>query len=338
MKKISAIIVILVMSSLWLMAAAKTFATYGEMRQTLGQLINEKKFTLAEEILQAAVKQFPDHLLANSYNLAYVRVNLKKYKGAVKALAAANQKGIFFGIWDFDQTEFAALKPLQSFQAFEKRNRELLAAAQKQARMKLEVITPEGFDPKKKYPLFLALHGGGETLEDFKPQWWSTRLKSEFIVAFVQSSQLAGMNGFHWQDVAITQKELADAFGHVCAAYPVDEQRLVIGGFSSGGFASLVISLKGFLPVSGFIALCPEVPLPEVVSEGDIRQAAERGVRGTILSTELDNRLGQQRQLADKFRGTGLQYQFAVTPNIGHWYPDNLDKLIDQAIAHIFNR
>ncbi|MEI6613638.1 MAG: alpha/beta fold hydrolase [Chrysiogenales bacterium] len=336
MKKILASIIILVLSGFCITAAVNNFATYKEMRQYLGQLINEKKFALAEEVLQAAVKQFPDRLLANSFNLAYVRVQLKKYKGAVKALAAANQQGIFFGIWDFTQPEFAPLKPLRSFQAFEKRNNELLAAAQEQARIELEVITPEGFDAAKKYPLFLALHGGGETLKDFKPQWWSLRLKNEFIVAFVQSSQVAGMNGFHWQDAARTQKDLADAFGQVCAAYPVDPQRVIIGGFSSGGFASLAMSMKNGLPVSGFIALCPEVP--EGIRDEDIRQAVSLGVRGTILSTAMDNRLDRQRQLADRFRNLGLQYQFMVTPDIGHWYPENLDKLIDQAIAHIFNR
>jgi predicted esterase len=198
------------------------------------------------------------------------------------------------------------------------------------------VITPESYDAKKKYPLFLALHGGGETLAEFMPQWWSLRLKSEFLVAYIQSSQLAGMNGFHWQDVDITKKELAEALRQVCANYPVDEQRVVIGGFSSGGFASLISSLKNVLPVSGFIALCPEVP--EGVSDDDIRQAVARGVRGTILSTAMDDRLDKQRQLADRFRNLGLQYQFMVTPDIGHWYPENLDKLLDQAIAHIFNR
>ena len=75
-----------------------------------------------------------------------------------------------------------------------------------------------------------------------------------------------------------------------------------------------------------------------MVSDEDIRQAVGRGVRGTILSTELDNRLEKQRRLSDRFRVLGLQYQFVVTPNIGHWYPENLDKLIDQAIAHIFYR
>lgn len=80
------------------------------------------------------------------------------------------------------------------------------------------------------------------------------------------------------------------------------------------------------------------MPLPENVTEEDMRQAARRGIRGTILTTEMDQRLPGQRKLADDFSRLGLQYQFVLTPNVGHWYPDDLDRQIDQAIAHIFSR
>ena len=55
--------------------------------------------------------------------------------------------------------------------------------------VKIEAVTPSGYDPAKKYPLFIALHGGGE-----------------FITAYVQSTQVASMTGFHWQDAAVTNK------------------------------------------------------------------------------------------------------------------------------------
>ena len=31
----------------------------------------------------------------------------------------------------------------------------------------------------------------------------------------------------------------------------------------------------------------------------------------------------------------GLPYEFSVTPNIGHWYPDDFAERLDRAIAHI---
>ena len=35
---------------------------------------------------------------------------------------------------------------------------------------------------------------------------------------------------------------------------------------------------------------------------------------------------------------SGFQYQLAVTPNIGHWIPEEVGMLVDQAIRHIDNR
>ena len=337
MKKIAAWTVLAMLVCPCLVAAkVKPFATYADMRQHLGQLIEGQKFTEAEGVLVRALAQFPDHLLANAYNLAYVRVQLKKYGPALKSLEYGHKKGIFYGSWDFEAPAFAPLKALKKFPAFAEKNREFIAAAQQQAKLKIEIVTPEGYDAGKKYPLFLALHGGGGTLDEFKPHWHSQRLKAEFIVAYVQSTQVAGMNGFHWQDPALAARDLAEALRQAGAAYPIDEQRILIGGFSSGGFAALTVSLKNLLAVIGFIALCP--PLLENVTEEDIRQAARRGIRGTILTTEMDQRLPGQRQLADDFSRLGLQYQFVLTPNAGHWYPDDLDRQIDQAIAHIFSR
>jgi len=337
MKKLAVLTLLAILTSPCLTAAkAKTFPSYDEMRRYLGQLIGEQKFIEAETVLARALTQFPDHLMANTYNLAYVRVQLKKYEQAIKALEYGRVRGIFYGPWDFEAPAFAPLKALKKFQEQDRKNRELLAAAQRQAQMKLEIVTPDGYDPGKKYPLFLALHGGGENLDEFKPNWHSERLKTEFIVAYVQSTQVASMTGFHWQDPALTGRDLNEAFRQVGAGYLIDGQRILIGGFSSGGFASLVVALKNLLPAIGFIALCP--PVPEEVTEDDIRQAAQRGIRGTILTTEMDQRLPQQRKLADEFSRLGLQYQFAVTPNTGHWYPDGLDRKIDQAITHILNR
>jgi len=202
-----------------------------------------------------------------------------------------------------------------------------------EAKPKLEVVLPEKLEKGRAYPLFIALHGGGENIEIFKPRWKSTVMEEEFITAYVQSSQVSSMTGFSWQNQEITKKELQEAYGKICAEYPVDTAEVIIGGFSSGGYASLVATFFEAVPVRGFIILCP--PMPDNITESEVAAARERGIRGTIITTELDNRIGDQRGMADLFRDTGLQYQFIVTPNIGHWYPENLPELIDRAIAHI---
>ncbi len=70
----------------------------------------------------------------------------------------------------------------QDFRGFLSVNEAKRAADQEQTESQLEVMAPEGFQKDKTYPLFIALHGGGENIAEFKNNWISPRMKTEFIV------------------------------------------------------------------------------------------------------------------------------------------------------------
>jgi predicted esterase len=142
------------------------------------------------------------------------------------------------------------------------------------------------------------------------------------------------MDGYNWtEDMDLSLKEIRDAFVQLVGQYPVDTDQVVVGGFSSGGVASLEVVFKDVFPVQGFVVLCPA--LPDGFSSDEVRVASERGVRGTLLTTEMDGRVEEQRRMADIMEEMGLAHEFYITPNIGHWYPDDLADRIDRAIAHI---
>jgi len=328
-------LLLLVMASLLLGAAQgmREQGTYKEMRERAGELYQQKKYAEAATLLETMVGRFPDHVRANTYNLAAMRVLLGEYDKALQVLQEGLRRGVFYGLWDFERDVMAPLKTHRGFQAFWKQNLARLEEAQSRATMKLQVVTPVGYDPSRKYPLFLALHGGGENLEEFTPNWVSPRLQSQFITAYVQSSQVADMTGFHWQDEARTRRDLEAAYRDVIARYSVDRDRVLVGGFSSGGFASLVTAFHRFLPVRGFVALCPEVP-PSIVDD-DMLDAARRGLRGSLLTTELDQRVGMQRAFAARWKAMGVDAEIVVTPNIGHWYPVDFGQQLDRAIDRI---
>lgn len=311
----------------------RDFGNYKEMREHLGELFKAEKYAEAAALLERVLDRFPENVMANTYNLALARLFLGDADKAVEALEEGHRRGIFYGLWDFNGKHWEPAKNTPRFAAFLKENQARIEAAQKKASLKLEIATPAGFDPNRKYPLFIALHGGGESTADFRPNWTSPRLRGEFITAYVQSSQVANMKGFHWQDVAITQRDLTAAYARVLKEYPVDTDRVIVGGFSSGGFGSLVAALKNFLPVRGFIVLCPEVPT--TISDEDILAAKARSLRGTLLTTEQDNRVEQQRALMGRLEKAGLAVAFSLTPNIGHWYPKDFESLLDRALGSI---
>jgi predicted esterase len=271
-----------------------------------------------------------------SYNMAAVCQHTKNYDKGIRYLNMAHERGQWFNVWSFRGEFWEPYHDKKEFRKFLEKNNAMRDEAQRSAEMKLEVSLPERIELGKTYPLFIALHGGGENIEVFKPNWRSGVMEEEFIIAWVQSSQVASMTGFAWEDQETTKKELAEAYARVCAEHPVNTDEVIIGGFSSGGYGSLVATFFEVIPVKGFVILCP--PMPDNITAAEVSAARDRGVRGTIITTELDNRVEAQRAMADLFRDNGLQYQFTVTPNIGHWYPEDLPERIDQAIAHIRNR
>lgn len=312
----------------------KEFAAYQEMRAHIGKLYQQKNYAEAARILEKALTRFPDHLHANAFNLALMYVQLEEHEKALKALEYGLDHGIWFGKYEMSNDIWAPLEDSAGYKLFKQKNEAKRREAQKSAQPKLEVLVPENFDKNRKYPLFIALHGGGENIDVFKPQWTSSLLKGEFIVAYPQSSQLVSMTGYSWtEDIERTKKEIEKAYAKALKDFPVDSSRVIVGGFSSGGVASLEVILNDTVPAIGFVVLCPAKP--DDFTEGKIRKVNERGIRGTLITTEMDPRLPDQRKMAEIMKKEGLVHEFIVTPNIGHWYPENLSELIDAAIKHI---
>lgn len=314
-----------------------SFPTYQEMRAEAGKLYQEKRFVELASLLEWGLERFPDHLAANSFNLLITYACLNQPGKGIRVMEKALEKGIWFGKYTFGHDMFAPLKKEKKFRELLEKNRQLMDAAQRNSKPDLQVLTPQNFLPDKTYPLFIALHGGGENLENFMPRWTSLKLKKDFILAYPQSSQMVDMNGYSWtEDMALSLNEIAAAFSRVIEKYPVDRDRIYAGGFSSGGVAVLEVVLKNALPVRGFVVLCPAKP--DHFKADEVAGARDRGVRGTLITTEMDDRIDQQREMIKTFREQGLQYQFVVTPDIGHWYPEDLGEKIDQALSHIDNR
>jgi predicted esterase len=313
------------------------FPTYADMRAEVGKLYQEKKFEELASMLEWGFDRFPEHMAANGFNLMITYIHLNQPGKGIWIMEKALKHGIWFGKYTFENDMFAPYKKEKKFQALIKKNRQMMETAQKACKPELRVQTPQDFQPDKKYPLFIALHGGGENLEQFMPRWTSPKLKAAFIVAYPQSSQLVNMNGYNWtEDMDLSLKEIVAALNRVLEEYPVDGDRIYVGGFSSGGVAALEVILRNTFPIRGFVALCPA--RPEDFGADSVLQARNRGIRGTLITTEMDPRIGQQKEIIDTFRLQGLQYQFVVTPNIGHWYPEDLGDKIDQALLHIDNR
>ena len=313
----------------------ETFNTYAEMRQKIGELYQQGEYAQAAEILAWGLNQFPDSMLANAYNLAACQAMMGQAEKAVESLLYGLDHGIWYGQWDFGFEMWNPLKELPAFQTVVARSMERQKEAHKTSRPELAIVPPAGYDPARKYPLFIALHGGNETAAGFQELWTSPRLVNEFIVAYPQSSRPVSMRGFSWIGDDLDRQEIHAAYQAVLKDYSVDTERVLVGGFSSGGNLTLTMLLdeQQILPVRGFIVLCP--PAPGAYPPEAVARIRTRGQKGLILTTEMDDRLDEQRKLVQAFEEGGVEFQFIVTPDVGHWYPPDFAQRVDDAIDEI---
>lgn len=310
------------------------FDDYESMRTHLGELMEQRRLHAAAALLEEALPRFPDHLESNVFNLAYVCGQLGNRSRGLNGFKYAFDHGVWFNIYGFQSPYYDSYRDMDAFQEIVARNDSLRLAAQTTAAPGLKVVLPNGYSEDRQYPLFIALHGGSGNMEAFSEVWVSDLLKTEFIVAYVQSSQVVSMTGYSWtEDLEISRGEITDAFLQVAASYSIDRGEIIVGGFSAGGIAALEVVLGNDFPTAGFVTLCP--PRPENFSEEVIAQMRDRGVRGTILTTEMDPNVDVQREMASLLENARFPHEFVVTPNVGHWIPDNLNEMIDRAVEHI---
>ena len=324
------------LTSLYSYGQTETYSTYEEMHKVVVNNFREGKFEEAAKILNSNLEIFPEKLVSNTYNLALCYGNLEKYKEGADILMKGIETGVWYSKWGFEREFWKPYKELEEFQEFLKINEVKRIEAQKDSRPDMLIIKPDDFDASKEYPLFFALHGGGGTMKGFEKLWKSELMQKEFIIVYLQSSQLISMDTYTWDDMDIASYEITNAYIKILDEYLIDTTDIIIGGFSAGGRASLAALTKSNIPFSGFIILSP--PMPEDFSSENVKFIKSKGIRGTIISNSKDPRFKDQRYMSELFKENGMQYQFIETPAIGHWFPENIDELIDHSIFFTRNK
>jgi predicted peptidase len=107
--------------------------------------------------------------------------------------------------------------------------------------MPYRILLPKSYDPSKKYPLLIFLHGIGERGTDNKKQltWGSTIYQADSIrekyPAFVIFPQCPATHKWLDNEMTAILKGLVD---EVAGNYRIDADRLYVGGLSMGAYGT----------------------------------------------------------------------------------------------------
>ncbi len=141
----------------------------------------------------------------------------------------------------------------------------------------VRVLEPEGYDPSRRYPLVIGLHGAGGDEESFSDLFAEAFRKAGFLFCapraqYARAVGFDGRLGFVWFDarpgnarepdslsLKLSEEYVLDVLQAVQKVYPVDPANVFLMGFSQGGFLSYSLGLRhpevfrGVIPIGGWL-------------------------------------------------------------------------------------
>jgi len=188
--------------------------------------------------------------------------------------------------------------------------------------------------------LVLVLHGGYNCILHAKILWKADQLKElieDYIFAFLQSSQVFEANCHNWDNLETARSDIKELYSEIIKKYPIDTNRVIMPGMSQGGQMAINAAINNIIPVRGFLACCPSKP--GSLNKEAVKQAVQRGIRGTILAGERDiTLLAEAKEINALFKEMNLEHRFIVIPGMGHSIPPNSTEHFQAAAAHILER
>lgn len=131
------------------MVSGKVLAE-NKWQEVLNLLGNIQEYLSEEEFNQSE--------FARKVYQANAKMMLGKWEDVMMLLKKGNASGFSFPLhWKL----FAELENDPEFANIKQANEEVIQKAKKNTKYEYEVMLPEGYDGKQKYPLFFCLHGDG---------------------------------------------------------------------------------------------------------------------------------------------------------------------------------
>ena len=269
-------------------------------------LMQSGDFAEALTLLERHWDQFPDRRDYLWSQLAACHVALRDLPGAAAVMQRALNANC---MWRISLLNDPALAAAVSDPVC----REVIDQARRRVadrRFKPGVLVEAAAGPSIR-PLLLALHGATGCAAETLPRWLPAR-ELGYTVAAAQASQPASADGFCWDP---PRERVWQDLDEVAAMLPV-HGRVVLAGFSQGGWMALQAALRG-LP----FAAAGVVMVGTFVGDLANMEPAARRLRVAVLNGAEDaysDRLGELRTLLVE---RGHQVTLEIVPGLGHAYP-----------------
>lgn len=281
----------------------------------------------------------------NAYNLACVYA-LNGDTGSAGTWLIAAAKGGFRHLKRFEtDADLAGVRKGTAYATA----LELVKANQKKALARLEkkflkhpplVVLPSGYDETEASPLIIALHGYGCRADMMTMEWSGVADRIGAILVAPQGVyKVKGSSGYSWFGPGSVDYDEADhlvrlTLDLVMKDYEIDRDRLILTGFSQGGYVAYVVSTKqpylfpAVIPMgAGYVAA---IDAPE-------RATGSGRPRFYFMIGEHDQSVDQIDDAVEAFVRAGYAVEKRIYPGVGHAFPKNMIEEIHEALDFVLD-
>jgi enterochelin esterase-like enzyme len=183
------------------------------------------------------------------------------------------------------------------------------------------VYAPKGYDPARKYPAIMSLHGGvnranlltDDVMNRIRADLEKDADKYGWIIIFP-----LGQRGATWFD-RVGMTNILAQLAAVKRRYNIDEDRVFLGGFSDGASGALVMGLFHPTPWAGFYALSASIVVAGIAPDDAFpANLANRPVHAANGGVDPLYPSVLQKVLIDQLKKQGARIAWTDYPASGH--------------------
>ena len=304
------------------------------------ELYNLGKYSEALTLAETAAARFPGKDNRTAYWRACLSSRIGELDEAVQLLNEATRRGLW---WSEEmlklETDLDPVRNRPDFGIFLAECNRLKQATGTTVKPELIVLTPANYSQGKVRPLMITLHPRGEDFEDFT-RLWKQALSKGVLVALPRSSQPFGSHSRCWDDLARSEREIGNAYSQLTGRYKIDQEKIILSGFSQGATLAIYLALKRSLPARGFVAIAPASTIIPSHSEEFatfVKAARNPNSRGWILVGDKDRFFERINILHSSMKRNGLESEYIVERGLGHNYPDDFALKLGRALDFVLS-
>ncbi len=194
------------------------------------------------------------------------------------------------------------------------------------------VVLPPEHKAGKSAPAIVALHGFGGDQAGFVEMWREAAGVAGAILIVPRGVSPTGRGGFEWGSVDATDAVVGHALEFVGKKHLVDEKKVVLTGFSQGGFMSFNLAIRhgrrfcGVIPVAGSYR-------PDVA--GEPRSFPPKLPKFYLMTGENDGAKVSNELAKSKLESYGAVVRLKIYPGLGHAFPANRAVELGKALRFV---